>query len=238
MPLSSIVQVPVSGLVNFTWSGGSTGNTNDWVAFWTIGVEPSIFNGGNIPNSWRYTYGGNSVRNSEISSSESGTIALTAPPLPGVYKVYYCINNSFHCTISTQVEVIAATIPPLKCNIGGASTSTIEHLIIIETENHSFDSILGSYCQAATDSKPATNYGPYSCESAPSVVSGYKPYVLTDEQNLAYDPPHGQSSETCMMNNGKMDQYVSGCLTASNSRNFAVADTSPTGSAAVYGSIA
>ena len=47
---------------------------------------------------------------------------------------------------------------------------------------------------------------------------------------------------TCMMNGDAtgwgMDYYVSGCGTSSNANNFAIADTTSTGSASVYGKIA
>ncbi|CAF1161854.1 unnamed protein product [Rotaria sordida] len=47
-----------------------------------------------------------------------------------------------------------------------STTSTVEHIIIIISENHSFDSIYGRYCQAATGSRPTCNIGPSCCEAA------------------------------------------------------------------------
>ncbi len=101
--------------------------------------------------------------------------------------------------------------------------SNIEHLVIICTENHSFDSYMGEYCESEAFTNPNCNYGSKCCEKPPKTVSGFKPFILNNSQNLKWDPNHNQYCELCEINNGKMDGYVKGCK-CSNPQNFAVAD--------------
>jgi len=131
------------------------------------------------------------------------------------------------------VNVIAATLPSVTCSAGGKSS--IAHVVIIEKENHSWDSIFGKYCTGSIGSTSG-NYGPSACEAAPATVSGKSPITLTDAQNLAYDPPHSQSSEICMIDWGHMDGYVTGSCSGASPSNFAIMNTS--GDGAFYGQLA
>ena len=70
----------------------------------------------------------------------------------------------------------------------GATQSNVKNIIIIIPENHSFDSLLGRYCQAEAYSEPDCNYGPTCCEGAPEYLfktTGEQvfPTILTDDQN-------------------------------------------------------
>ncbi len=104
------------------------------------------------------------------------------------------------------------------------ANSAVKHIIVIVPENHSFDSIDGRYCNDTTGSKPTSNIGPSCCEAAPDSVSGLSPKTLDDLQNLKYDPDYSATCETCEVNNGAMDRFVTGC-SCSNPSNFAIADS-------------
>ena len=101
--------------------------------------------------------------------------------------------------------------------------SNIKHLVIICTENHSFDSYFGEYCESPAFSNPKCNFGAKCCEKPPLSVDGYLPFRLNDTQNLKFDPNHNQYCELCEINNGKMNGFVKGC-SCSDPQNFAVAD--------------
>jgi len=119
----------------------------------------------------------------------------------------------------------------LQCRPTSTTASGVEHLIVILSENHSFDSYFGKYCTATAGSSPTCGYGPQCCEAAPVYLTGSNgivfPVTLTDATNLAYDPSHSKSSELCEQNGGKLDKYISGggCPWSSDS-NFAVATSS------------
>ena len=102
--------------------------------------------------------------------------------------------------------------------------SNIKHLIVICTENHSFDSYFGSYCEAPENSNPQCNNGPSCCEKPPETLQGQKPIKLDNAQNLKFDPIHEMNCEVCEINNGKMDRFISGC-SCSNPQNFAFGDS-------------
>jgi len=94
---------------------------------------------------------------------------------------------------------------------------------VIISENHSFDAYFGGYCKATAGSSPTCNYGPTCCEGAPSTVNGKSPAVLTNAENLAFNPCHDMACQLCMINGGLMNKYMSGQgCSGSNDRNFAV----------------
>jgi phospholipase C len=199
-----------------SWNGANTSDVDDWIGFWQIDSSPSTDHN-RIPNAWSYTYGG--INATSTHPTASGNVSLRVPALYGTYTIYYCQNNGYTCLGSTTVKVINPNI----CKSSASTTSTVTHIIIIVPENHSFDSIYGRYCEAATGSKPTCNFGPSCCEAAPNSVSGSSPITLTDHQNMIYDPDHSAVCETCEVNNGAMDRFVTGCPCSSPS-NFAIAD--------------
>lgn len=118
------------------------------------------------------------------------------------------------------------TAPAMTCTDGGGTGMAVDHVIVIVQENHTFDTYFGSYCTAAVGSNPTCTNGPSCCETAPAKdPSGASPVVLDDTENAAYDPNHTQNCEQGEMDNGKMDQYVTG-TSCSNADNFAIAPAS------------
>ncbi|MCB9564969.1 MAG: hypothetical protein H6709_21200 [Kofleriaceae bacterium] len=112
---------------------------------------------------------------------------------------------------------------PGDCD-GPCPVSRINHVVIIQQENHTFDNYFGTYCTAAPGSAPTCTDGPGCCEAGPATEpSGASPIVLDDAANGAYDPNHEQDCELREANGGLMDQYVTG-TTCSDPRNFARAD--------------
>jgi phospholipase C len=106
------------------------------------------------------------------------------------------------------------------------SSSSIEHLVVIVQENHSFDSYFGRWCTAPTGSSPTCNSGPSCCEAGPDTAPGsdVTPVTLDDTQNGAFDPNHTFDCNALEINGGAMDQFVSGSPPCTDPNNFAYAD--------------
>jgi phospholipase C len=104
--------------------------------------------------------------------------------------------------------------------------TTIQHLVLIVQENHTFDCHFGRYCTAATGSNPTCNDGPACCEAAPAKdPAGTSPTDLTDAVMSQYDPNHLSVCETSEIDNGKMDQYATSTVSnCGNAGNVAYAD--------------
>ena len=126
------------------------------------------------------------------------------------------------------------------CALGGCRDSNIQHVVLIVEENHTFDSYFGRYCQAPAGSSPTCTGGPSCCERAPDTEPhGASPTVLDDTSNFASDRDHKQACELQQIDNGKMDNYVTGasgsdtCLgtgpSCAASDNFALADQTTVG---------
>ncbi len=104
---------------------------------------------------------------------------------------------------------------------GPCPASKINHIVIIQQENHTFDNYFGDYCTAPPGSAPTCTEGPACCEAGPDrEPSGALPIVLDDDANGAYDPDHSQGCELMEANGGLMDRYVTG-TPCSDPRNFA-----------------
>ncbi|KAI8901374.1 phosphoesterase family-domain-containing protein [Globomyces pollinis-pini] len=218
------------GFVNISWSGSDTRGVDDWIVF-TTGFYPTSSN--IISESWQYTYG--SRYRSFLASSENGTVSVKAPSVPGSYRVFYCRNNGYNCV---GTKYISVTAPQVTCRPKNNTASAIKHVITIISENHSFDSYFGRYCQAPPGSNPKCNVGRNCCEAGSTNVNGISPILLNDTSNLAFDPCHSYDCMLCGINGGKMDGYMAGgqCSNSDN-RNFAMADGSK-GSASQYWSLA
>ncbi|KAI9334540.1 phosphoesterase family-domain-containing protein [Obelidium mucronatum] len=226
---SSASTVVAGGFISFSWTGANTASTNDWVVYSNGAPTRSSY----FSDAWQYTYG--TQDKDGRSPPASGSISVKAPAIPGTYLVSYCISDGFTCQASIPITVTAiqATCLP-KSPKTAAAASTIEHVIIIISENHSFDNYFGRYCQAATNSKPSCNYGRSCCERGSESVDGVSPMTLTDASNKAYDPSHVSTNEICEINNGKMDKFIgSGGCSGSNDKNFAMANGT-SGSASQY----
>mmetsp|Transcript_25176 Transcript_25176/g.34613 ORF Transcript_25176/g.34613 Transcript_25176/m.34613 type:complete len:814 (+) Transcript_25176:216-2657(+) len=102
--------------VTVSWLNVATTNTNDFVAFMTIGTAPP--SGVKVPTSWAYTYGGQVA--SGASPSSTGSVVLTAPPTTGTYVVYYCTNNGqTNCPASAVIIVTVPVTVTLSPMVGG-----------------------------------------------------------------------------------------------------------------------
>ena len=107
--------------------------------------------------------------------------------------------------------------------VDGGGTTNIAHVVLIVQENHTFDAYFGRYCTAATGSNPTCTAGPSCCEAAPDKdPSGASPTTLDDAENAGFDPNHAQSCELGEIDDGKMDQFVTG-TSCSSAKNFALA---------------
>ena len=121
------------------------------------------------------------------------------------------------------------------CARMACQTSKIEHVVVIVQENHTFDSYFGKWCTAAAGSNPTCTAGRACCEAAPvKEPRGASPVVLTDAANFAVDRDHMRECEEQQIDNGKMDNFVTGatgsdqCLgsgpSCASPNNFAIAD--------------
>lgn len=123
------------------------------------------------------------------------------------------------------------------CSSGACTASSIEHVVLIVEENHTFDSYFGHYCKAPAGSNPTCTTGPNCCEAAPATEpSGAAPVALTDASNEAKDRDHDRVCEIAQIDGGLMDHYVTGSgvsinalqalveYDCSDNNNFAVAD--------------
>src|SRR5215472_12900097 len=105
-----------------------------------------------------------------------------------------------------------ALLLSLFCGCRARSTATdagagsIEHLVVLLQENHSFDSYFGLYC-TGQGAFPSPCAGRSCCERAPQMVPGrddlttqsatcaaYPPF-LDDAYNQSGDPPHHADTE-------------------------------------------
>src|SRR5262245_7129917 len=88
-----------------------------------------------------------------------------------------------HAALVTSLAALAAACSDAKG--GSATTSNIEHLVVLIQENISFDAYLGTYCEAPTGSEPSCNAGPACCERGPATDpgTGAEPFLLDDAQH-------------------------------------------------------
>lgn len=126
------------------------------------------------------------------------------------------------------------------CAQGICQTSKIEHVVLIVQENHTFDAYFGKWCTAQAGSNPTCTSGKACCERAPDKEPrGASPIVLDDASNFATDRDHMQVCEVQQIDNGKMDNFVTGatgsdqCLgsgpSCASPNNFAIANQQTVG---------
>ncbi len=101
-----------------------------------------------------------------------------------------------------------------SCPSWGCASSSIEHIVVLIQENHTFDNHFGRYCTAPTGSNPTCTTGPSCCEAGPATDpgTGMMPTVLDDKAMGSFDPNHTQACELDKMDGGKMDHYISSTL--------------------------
>ncbi|ORY41940.1 phosphoesterase-domain-containing protein, partial [Rhizoclosmatium globosum] len=223
--MASANTVVAGGYLTFSWTNANTASQNDWVLYTSNNNAPSSSN--YLSDCWQYTYGLQTKTGQAPPSS--GSISVKAPATPGTYKAYYCQNNGYSCPGSLTITV---TKPNVQCLAGGKTNSNIKHVITIISENHSFDSYYGKYCQAPVRSGPSCNNGPACCDQGDQSLNGVTPQLLDDTSNKANDRDHTAANEICEINGGKMDKFLSGC-SGSSANNYAMA-SGAAGSAEKY----
>jgi phospholipase C len=126
------------------------------------------------------------------------------------------------------------------CSGSTCRDSNIQHVVLIVQENHTFDTYFGRYCQAPSGSSPTCTAGPTCCERAPDTEPrGASPVALDDSANFSSDRDHKQACELQQIDDGLMDNYVTGasgsdtCFgvgpSCSTPDNFALADATTVG---------
>jgi len=200
----------------FIWDGIREDYLDPRILFWQHDHHP-LNDNNYISNAWQYTYGGTTPLGKY--STASGAVDVPVPLEIGTYHVYYCYSDvdnkmELSCIYSVPVAVVKC-----KSDSDKKTTSTIEHILIIIPENHSFDSIYGKYCTAPTYSNPTCNEGRNCCEEITPIQDGIKPFLLNDLENARYNPCHSYQCMMSEINGGKMDKYLFGG-TGSHPHNY------------------
>jgi hypothetical protein len=174
--LQGIIQTTVSGWINVEWRvNQDVAHLDDWIGLYYLGQnagadlsslngeasssstatcdkdeslasqQPKIYDPhGDEPMSslgasiwWRSTNG-----------ALRGSFNIMLPTNAGSYVLRYFKQGGY--SSSAISPIIILTAPNAECLAKGQSRSNIKHVIVICTENHSFDSYFGNYCQAPT----------------------------------------------------------------------------------------
>lgn len=209
--------VEINDTVLFEWSDANINDYDAKIVFYKNDVYPTQEDH-YVETCFNFL---NSESSRKSHPEKYGKIKVKAPSQEGLYKMYYCAKNpldGFYCQVGKPIVVLSC-----KNKIKNLKTSSkIEHLIVIISENHSFDSIYGNYCTAEPYSSPNCNFGSECCESIPKTLNNLKPVILSDVQNSRHDPCHQSYCETSEINGGKMDKYLINGV-GSNPQNFAAA---------------
>jgi phospholipase C len=113
----------------------------------------------------------------------------------------------------TTTSAAAAGSQPKGETVVGGPTGTyvvppgvhkIQHVIVIQQENRSFDSYFGTYPGA--DGIPTTNGQPSVCVHDPATGKCVKPYV--DHADVNGGGPHSQGNATADINGGQMNGFI------------------------------
>jgi|GEM_PF-887226 len=104
--------------------------------------------------------------------------------------------------------------------------SNVKHVVIVEMENHSFDSYFGTWCGGAANPTCSSNGGATAymcCEAAPTGLhgpnGGYTPFTLDDAENLLTDRDHFYGCQVKEMNGGAMDDFLDGAAALGDCQN-------------------
>ncbi len=89
---------------------------------------------------------------------------------------------------------------------GAATTTPIEHLVVMMQENHSFDNYFGTYPGA--DGIPKGTCMPVD-PSAPASGDCVKPFHIGSNDVLLDDPSHSLHTAQLQYNGGRMDGFIS-----------------------------
>ncbi len=97
-----------------------------------------------------------------------------------------------------------ATGGPSGTYVVPAGVHKIQHVIVIQQENRSFDSYFGTYPGA--DGIPMQNGKPSVCVNDPTTKKCVKPYV--DHADINGGGPHNARNATADVNDGKMNGFI------------------------------
>jgi phospholipase C len=108
----------------------------------------------------------------------------------------------------SAVAAAVAVLAPLGAVPTQAQSSPIQHIVVLDLENHSFDNVLGFWCQAATLPGGVTpRCGPGDAMPASVTLSNgarVTPYVMPD---VVPSVNHSMTSQLAVMDGGKMDGW-------------------------------
>jgi phospholipase C len=117
-----------------------------------------------------------------------------------------------------SVGLIASTMF-LGSHAAARVASPIQHVVIIDEENHSFDDLLGAFCTdqaAGTIVRAGVNQG---CDGAASAtLSNGSTYQLTPEPDFGLNINHSVIAQVTAIDHGKMDGFdqINGCRPTSS----------------------
>lgn len=143
-------------------------------------------------------------------------------------------------TVVTALLVVGAS---LSAGVSGAATApgpkrSIQHVVVLVQENHTFDNYFANYCHDRVDKKKQP-----VCDGGPSTYPGTTtaPVLLDDTTNATFDPNHEQACEVAEIDGGKMDAFFSAPRTDSvcgDPRNYAYATAGASSPVAYYQQLA
>ena len=121
----------------------------------------------NIVNNEVFTKSYKPIQSISVNAKKSGNFLNYSPPnSPAGNYLFIYFRKFVPFAISDLVSLQQPNVNCPKEN-DKKTMSNIKHLIVICTENHSFDSYFGSYCEAPENSNPQCNNGPSCCEKPP-----------------------------------------------------------------------
>jgi phospholipase C len=126
-------------------------------------------------------------------------------------------NNPFTIPCAIATLVITAWLPCLQAQTQPATTTPIQHVVVIFQENVSFDHYFATYPVAANNSKSEPSFT--AAPGTPSVngLSGplltgnpnaAQPFRLTRAQAVTCDQDHNYADEQKAFNSGLMNKFV------------------------------
>jgi chitodextrinase len=115
---------------------------------------------------------------------------------------------------------------PLVVTTAAPPATPVEHVVVIDQENHSFDDVLGRLC---TEIAAGTITGHDACDGATKgTISTGQVLPLATEPDLVPIVAHGITAQRNAIDGGKMDGFdkISGCTAADNYACYAQFDPS------------
>jgi phospholipase C len=158
---------------------------------------------------------GSKVGTSQATSFSDRT---ASPSATYSYAVDAFDRTGNHSSRSSAVSVTTPEESP--------PSSTIQHIVIIDMENHTFDDTFGRFCaQIAADPSPVRD----QCDGATEgKLSTGEVVPLTDEPDIVPDVDHTILGQQTAIDGGKMDGFdkIGGCKASVNYACYAQFDPS------------